>query len=1173
MPCNMQRTNALVLSGLLFVVALATQAGELYHPVPPNAQVTRLTRFNLRYSLRDVIADGVQKVEFYITDDMGATWRLYGEDADRVSPMTIEVPGEGVYGFVSVATDRFGNREREPSPRSRPETVIVVDRTPPTAKWLEPLQDVLARGGAVELKYEASDDWLGTGPVKIQYAANAQTTMDRDAAWTTVQENLSATGSINWTPPGSGKYNFRLIVEDRAGNLAVAYNPATVIVDTVAPMVTGVSPLRSNQLKVDIRIDADDGPDGSGVSEISLYVTDNGAATWTLVKETTETGESVPVKRAPGQTIAFTAERPGDFGLWPVVFDRAGNASALPQMAVVGPYILVIDTEPPVVNLSNSFLSGMATILANDTRTVEWTAYDPHISPNSAAIHLSLDNGNTWQEIRSGLASSGFNSVNFPFGSQSEEARLKVTVADEFGNIGESVSESFRLSSADTVVTGVQPLGGAGTSGSAASPAPGGAGGDPYAGLYNEPGTPPYIPATPPLPGASPVSPTPSVPAPATQFPTGGSLPSASGTSYATPTPSVMDPYGDPYATSPYPTSPSIPTPSPSVPGQDESTASSLPRAMLEGSQSSSAAPSAPLGLGAGSQTSSPWSSSTGTSPAPTVTPPAEWAPTPGAGSQPAAPATPATPAWPSASGGDDFAFPPLSGSTDFASSGMGAPSTPVTPPPAATPLPPPAGIEPTAPVTPPATQTPSLGTDWSFPALGEGSSDVAPPPLSSPGTDLSMPELSGGFSMDDWGTSLAPPPLGGADTGLSAPSLPTPPAAPATPIPTPSAPVEVAQIPTPVAPPTAPGGSLRPSEPATTEPTAIPPLSGFPDDLRAPPLGSAQTQRPTDPRQLSTHYAEESRRYLDEGRVDLALESATRSLNEDDTNPMAYSALALAYVNQEPPNFARAATLAKEATNLGRDWYSWWVCADVYYRWSHARNTAVQAMNATGQQPAPDMVEERNQALSNAQIAIGNSAMLAQNNPETDRERVAMTQGEIVYLRALAIPEPPRPASDSPAAQSEYNQAFAAYRAAAAPILLESLPYFQTAVNLGGAPSYREAFRLGIVNFRLGGLERDSGNQQQATLHYETAARFLEEATVATEVPPEGPREAYYMLAYCHDQLALQPGRDRARHRELALRYWRQTANFYSSNTPQDSAYRDYAEQRIAELSAEMGR
>lgn len=338
---------------------------------------------------------------------------------------------------------------------------------------------------------------------------------------------------------------------------------------------------------------------------------------------------------------------------------------------------------------------------------------------------------------------------------------------------------------------------------------------------------------------------------------------------------------------------------------------------------------------------------------------------------------------------------------------------------------------------------------------------------------------------------------------------------------------------------------------------------------LTPPPLGAPQSGRPTNPRQLSEYQAGQARSYLDEGNLDLAMRSATESLNADDTNPKAYMILSQVYAQQDPKvnNFARAATLAKEATNLGRDWESWWNCADVFYRWAHRRNMDIQAMLASGQRPPVDVTDERNQALSNAQVAIGNSSSLARQASADERKKVATTQGLIAYLRALTIPDPTPPTADTAAAQDEYRRAQAAYKASAAPLLMDALPYFRTARDLG-APAYSETFHLGIINFRLAGLEKAAGNTAQAANFYQEAARYLEEATTARDTPTGGPREAYYMLAYCYDLMSDQAGPNRARNKELALRYWRQTANFYSPGT----AYRDFAEQRIEALSAELG-
>lgn len=1129
MSCSMPRAGGLFFAALLFTLG-AVGAGELYRPVPSDAQVTRFTRFNIRYQLRDIVADGVQKVEFYITEDMGRTWRLYGEDPDRMSPMTVEVPGEGVYGFVCIATDRFGNREREPGPRTRPETVIVVDRTPPTAKWLAPTQNALGRSRAIELAWEASDPNFGNAPVKLQYAVDARSNHDRDAVWNTLQENLSASGSINWTPPtdSSARYNFRLVAEDRAGNMAVAYNAATVTLDTNPPLIASVSPLRSNKLENDIVVEADDGPSGSGVKEISLYTTDNGGATWTLVKETNENGESVPLKRKPGQSIAYAARASGDHGLWPVVFDEAGNATPLPTIGVVGPFVLVIDTESPNVSLSNSFLMGRSAVLVSDSRLVQWTAYDPHILNNSAAISLSLDNGSTWQELRAGLPTSGSESITFPFGSQSEEAKLKVTVSDEFGNVGEGISETFKLSRADTTIDAVTPVGSA--MGSAPTT---GSGFD--SGLWgDDPGTPPTIPPPgpsptpdgfmvthPPQTGLTPDYPYPSLgETPQDSYsPIGGPLPTGPTDVYQLPPSSPTSPTGPGGY---YPPMPGVTFGEP----RGESHASSLPHAMTGAPQPPSQSSGAGLPV--------PPTQSLPPTPSAPV-----WTPSPGAGSTPPAPVAPSIPtptSPPSAAGQGDstWAPPPAWPDEQPATGQTGSGSMWETAPPAP--------IESTTPSLP---SVPSVPTD----SFGSDPTGLMPPSLSSAGGDLSMPALpplDSGSLFDSQGLPEMPALPGAQDTAVSSP--------PTTPIPTPaspSAPSVPTPTPMPMPPPT---DSVDTGVPTLPQPGSQ--ISTLPDmdDIAPPrPLDAPGSQRMANPRQLSDHYAAESTTYLTDGNTSLARESAQKALEADDNNPRALMALSQVYAQDVPDvnNFAAAANIAKKATELGRDWEAWWNCADVFYRWAHKRNTELLEMARRQQNQPLELIDERNQALSNAKIAIGNSASLVQGQGEAERKKVANSQGLIAYLDARTIPES---APD--------------YRVRAVPLLLEAVTPFQNAMRLSSRPTYSETFHLGIIYFRLAALERDSGNASQAQQHYLDAIRYLEEATTTMDTPAGGPREAYYMLANCYDNLAEQPGQNRTRYKELALRYWRQTADFYSAGT----AYRDYAETRIDVLSQELG-
>ena len=321
-------------------------------------------------------------------------------------------------------------------------------------------------------------------------------------------------------------------------------------------------------------------------------------------------------------------------------------------------------------------------------------------------------------------------------------------------------------------------------------------------------------------------------------------------------------------------------------------------------------------------------------------------------------------------------------------------------------------------------------------------------------------------------------------------------------------------------------------------------------------PIDSSLTQRPVDGRQASIRLTNEARSLREDGQVEAARNRGERAVEADPANPGALMELSQIYARMVPPDYVRAANLAKEATNLEANWETWWNCSDIFYIWANTTNREIQAMLRTGQTPPINFIDERNSTLSNAQIAVNNAASVLPQGDRDAARKVAVTQGMIAYQRALTIPEP--------GADQDKNE----YKNMVTPLLREAVPLFENAMNAGGAPEYRELFQLGIINFRLAGLERDTGNASQAITHYQSSIQYLEQATTASNTPKEGPREAYYMLALSHDQVSALPGPERGRHKELALRYWRQTADFYEP----DSTYHIYATQRIDALNEEMG-
>lgn len=1335
MSRSLARIAVMGLAAML--IAVFARAGEAppERTVPENAQVTRFTRFNIRYRLRDIVAQGVQKVDFYITKDLGKTWEYYGEDPDKASPMTVEVPGEGVYGFVCVVTDRNGNREREPRAGARPETVIVVDRTPPTAKWISPTQDILGRGSHVDLEWEAADDYFTKTPVKIQYASDAQNNHDKNAKWQVIQENLPAKGALRWSPPDSLKYHFRLVAEDRAGNAAVAYCPASIKVDNTAPAITAVKPLKTNKLDNNIAVEAKDEDGGSGVKEFSLYTSDNGSATWNLVKETGVGGESVPVRRRPGDAIAWKAPKSGEYPLWPVVFDEAGNATPLPSVGVAGPYIMVVDTEPPSVSLSNSFLMNGSSILSNQSRMVEWTSYDPHPKEGTTRILLSVDNGKNYQELASRLAANGFQTVNFPFGVHGRECKIKITVEDDFGNVGEAVSETFRLSGAQTTVDSVTPR--PQRPGTDAAEDIFGSGGDAQPGLPTPPSSGGWFDL-----GGGDTGTTPSAPSGSTGFGFGDlpALPGLSGGADSRPTLPSLPSGGLPGAGSFQPL--------PSLPGGDSyggsgqdiygggsdsyqsepqaggaavdwrtvSAAGPLPGAIigntLEPDPDAPDAPASASGLPPGLGGLVPQGAGR---PGDLASADDEWQPSP-LGGRTTASAIDEPPSylsgdrmpWESdssiASTSTDR-YPPLFTGSSEPTAPAGGGFVP-TPPGGGMMPSPPGGLRPSEPAPdvasapwrqesqlPPLTQStggdapweqdlvqpsqPDYSADWASGGLPTAPGDFAASSipqatfdseddwsdssdLASASDDYASGDDSFADDMSDWSSSpgasgsatdsfMPPAPTGSLRPPSSTPTPPvaTEPEAPQTagsglPLPPlgggelpglsddlasgdfpalpgldqlseggfddfmagiPSSGTEASELPALTAPPEWSQATETPSldddfadsgddagesesgrgapwlSRTTTEmppetpqgpPPEMPGLEQAPTSgvFQPPPLQTSSGQRPVNKRQESEHFIRESKAFREEGRPDLAMSSATKAVEADPTNANAYMELSQVNARMAPPDHVRAANLAKEATNLRADWETWWNCADIFYIWAHACNREVQSMSRSGQTPPVNLVDERNSTLSNALIAVNNAASVL---PQGDREaakKIGITQGMVTYLRALTVPEPPHPGVASGPAMDEYRRQQNQYKSAVSPLLLEAVPYFKNVLDMGGAPGYQETFQLGIIYFRLAGLERDTGNPELALTNYQDAVRYLEQATTASDTPKEGPREAYYMLALSHDQLAEQPGSNRARQKELALRYWRQTADFYDAG----SAYRTYAEQRIEAIGREMG-
>lgn len=232
------------------VVADASRTGTAFDPSEPGEESTpvryvRSREFSFYYELQDVGSSGVSSVDLYITEDDGRKWYYYGPDDDRQSPMAVEVPADGTYGFALRVRSGAGLTQNPPQPGDPPAFVVVVDRQPPRAE-LRPHAPAegLSRGEVV-IEWQVSDERLAERPVRLSWGAT------REGPWQNITDWIENTGRYRWSVDESlaPSVYLRLEARDAAGNISRAESSAPLVLDASRPSarITDVEPATTPQ--------------------------------------------------------------------------------------------------------------------------------------------------------------------------------------------------------------------------------------------------------------------------------------------------------------------------------------------------------------------------------------------------------------------------------------------------------------------------------------------------------------------------------------------------------------------------------------------------------------------------------------------------------------------------------------------------------------------------------------------------------------------------------------------------------------------------------------------------------------------------------------------------------------------------------------------------------------
>lgn len=194
-------------------------------------RVLNQRQFQIGYRLEEVGPSGVSSVELFITQDNGATWYRYGEDADKRSPFVVNVPREGSYGFTLLVRSGVGLAIDPPQPGERPSIVVNVDETAPRVQLLPVEQGRGQSMNKLLIRWMAQDENLSERPISLSYGASP------NGPWQPIVGGLENSGSYVWTmlPGVTSRLFFRIEARDIAGNVQSIDTNEPLLIDLSKP--------------------------------------------------------------------------------------------------------------------------------------------------------------------------------------------------------------------------------------------------------------------------------------------------------------------------------------------------------------------------------------------------------------------------------------------------------------------------------------------------------------------------------------------------------------------------------------------------------------------------------------------------------------------------------------------------------------------------------------------------------------------------------------------------------------------------------------------------------------------------------------------------------------------------------------------------------------------------
>ncbi len=204
-------------------------------PYPAGVQphMLNVRAFEVEYDVSAVGPWGIGRVELWGTSDGGQTWKSFGVDEDKKSPISVTLSQEGLYGFRVAVQSTAGLGGEAPRPGDPPQIWVGADWTKPQGRIVEARQGLGEAAAQLSIEWEASDGQLAERPVDLYWAESKQ------GPWNLIAKGLPANGRHYWSIDNrlTDRVYLRLEVADASSNRGQFDMPEPVMLQRFVPAV------------------------------------------------------------------------------------------------------------------------------------------------------------------------------------------------------------------------------------------------------------------------------------------------------------------------------------------------------------------------------------------------------------------------------------------------------------------------------------------------------------------------------------------------------------------------------------------------------------------------------------------------------------------------------------------------------------------------------------------------------------------------------------------------------------------------------------------------------------------------------------------------------------------------------------------------------------------------